>query len=63
MTKRRGDASNICSELLMLDPTARGLGPLERFSRSLKLVELTLGETISRILREFRAFLICRRPR
>lgn len=36
---------DICNELLMLDPTRRGLGPVERFSRSLKLVELTLGET------------------
>ena len=36
---------DICNELLMLDPTTRGLGPVERFARSLKLVELTLGET------------------
>lgn len=36
---------DICNELLMLDPTTRGLGLVERFSRSLKLVELTLGET------------------
>ena len=41
-TRRRLD---VCNELLMLDPTMRGLGPAERFSRSLKLVELTLDET------------------
>ncbi len=41
-TKRRLDASN---ELLILDPTIRGLGPMERFRRSLKLVELTVDET------------------
>jgi tetratricopeptide (TPR) repeat protein len=40
-TRRRLD---VCNELLMLDPTVRGLGPAERFSRSLKLVELTLDE-------------------
>jgi tetratricopeptide (TPR) repeat protein len=40
--RRRFD---ICNELLMLDPTRRGLVPVERFSRSLKLVELTLSET------------------
>jgi tetratricopeptide (TPR) repeat protein len=32
----------LCDELLTLDPTIRGLGPGERFQRSLKLVELTL---------------------
>ena len=36
---------DICNELLMLDPTRTGLGPVERFSRSLKLVELTVSET------------------
>ena len=36
---------DLCSELLGLDPTLRGLGPAERFHRSLKLVELTLHET------------------
>jgi tetratricopeptide (TPR) repeat protein len=36
---------DICNELLVLDPTTRGLSPVERFSRSLKLVEFTLGET------------------
>jgi len=41
-TRRRLD---VCNELLMLDPTMRGLGPAERFRRSLKLVELTLDET------------------
>ena len=41
-TRRRLD---LCNELLMLDPTMRGLGPVERFRRSLKLVELTLDET------------------
>lgn len=41
-TQRRLDA---CNELLMLDPTIRGLGPMERFRRSLKLVELTLDDT------------------
>lgn len=30
-----------CNELLALDPMLRGLGPAERFRRSLKLVELT----------------------
>jgi hypothetical protein len=29
----------------MLDPTVRGLGPVERFHRSLKLLDLTLDET------------------
>src|SRR6266853_3838033 len=33
-TRRRLD---VCNELLMLDPTIRGLGPVERFNRSLKL--------------------------
>ena len=41
-TRRRLEASN---ELLMLDPTIRGLGPMERFRRSLKLVDLTMDET------------------
>jgi tetratricopeptide (TPR) repeat protein len=36
---------DLCNELLRLDPTFRGLSPAERFSRSLKLVELTLDET------------------
>jgi tetratricopeptide (TPR) repeat protein len=36
---------DLCNELLGLDPTLRGLGPAERFHRSLKLVELTLDET------------------
>jgi tetratricopeptide (TPR) repeat protein len=36
---------DVCNELLMLDPTIRGLGPVERFNRSLKLVQLTLEET------------------
>jgi tetratricopeptide (TPR) repeat protein len=40
-TRRRLDA---CDDLLMLDPTIRGLGPMERFRRSLKLVELTLDD-------------------
>ena len=35
----------LCNELLMLDPTVRGLGPMERFRRSVKLVNLTLDET------------------
>jgi hypothetical protein len=35
-----------CNELLTLDPTIRGLGPMERFRRSLKLIELTLDETM-----------------
>jgi Flp pilus assembly protein TadD len=35
----------VCDELLTLDPTRRGLGPAERFQRSLKLVELTLDQT------------------
>jgi tetratricopeptide (TPR) repeat protein len=33
-----------CSQLLELDPMLRGLSARERYSRSLKLVELTLGE-------------------
>jgi tetratricopeptide (TPR) repeat protein len=37
---------DVCNELLMLDPTIRGLGPVERFNRSLKLVQLTLEETM-----------------
>ena len=41
-TRQRLD---LCNELLMLDPTVRGLGPAERFRRSLKLVELTTDET------------------
>lgn len=40
-TRRRLD---LCDELLVLDPTMRGLGPAERFHRSLKLVELTLDQ-------------------
>jgi tetratricopeptide (TPR) repeat protein len=36
---------DVCNELLMLDPTTRGLRPVERFNRSLKLVALTLEET------------------
>ena len=35
---------DLCDELLMLDPTVRGLGPMERFRRSVKLVNLTLDE-------------------
>jgi tetratricopeptide (TPR) repeat protein len=35
----------LCNELLTLDPTLRGLGHEERFRRSLKLVELTEGES------------------
>ena len=34
-----------CNELLLLDPTARGLAPAEHFRRSRKLVELTIEET------------------
>lgn len=34
----------LCDELLALDPTLRGLGPPERFERSLKLVELTIDD-------------------
>ncbi len=40
--RRRLDA---CNELLMLDPTIRGLAPVERFNRSQKLVALALDET------------------
>jgi tetratricopeptide (TPR) repeat protein len=43
VTRRRLD---VCNELLMLDPTIRGLGPAERFNRSLKLVQLTLEVTM-----------------
>jgi tetratricopeptide (TPR) repeat protein len=35
----------LCTELLTLDPTVRGLNPGERFHRSVKLVELTMNET------------------
>jgi tetratricopeptide (TPR) repeat protein len=35
---------DLCNGLLGLDPTARGIGPVERFHRSLKLVELTRDE-------------------
>jgi tetratricopeptide (TPR) repeat protein len=41
-TRQRLD---VCNELLMLDPTVRGLGPAERFHRSLKLLDLTLDQT------------------
>jgi len=34
-----------CNELLLLDPTVRGLGPAEHYRRSRKLVELTTEET------------------
>jgi len=34
----------LCDELLALDPTMRGLGPPERFQRSLKLIELTIDD-------------------
>jgi len=36
---------DVCNELLTLDPTVRGLGPLERFQRSLALLDLTLDQT------------------
>jgi tetratricopeptide (TPR) repeat protein len=36
---------NLCNDLLMLDPAVRGLAPVERFRRSLKLVELTVDDT------------------
>jgi len=36
---------DLCSELLLLDPTMRGLGPAQRFRRSIKLVELVQEET------------------
>ena len=39
------ELKTVCDELLTLDPTRRGLGPAERFQRSLKLVELTLDQT------------------
>ena len=35
----------VCNQLLLLDPTERGLGQAERLRRSLKLVERTLSET------------------
>jgi tetratricopeptide (TPR) repeat protein len=35
---------DLCDELLALDPTMRGLGPPERFQRSLKLIELTIDD-------------------
>jgi tetratricopeptide (TPR) repeat protein len=41
-TRQRLD---LCNELLMLDPTVRGLGPAERFRRSVKLLDRTLDET------------------
>lgn len=41
-TRRRLD---LCNELLILDPTMRGLSPMERFRRSVRLVELTLDDT------------------
>jgi tetratricopeptide (TPR) repeat protein len=37
---------DLCNELLMLDPMERGLGPAERFRRSLNLVELTRNEAM-----------------
>jgi tetratricopeptide (TPR) repeat protein len=40
-TRQRLD---VCDELLLLDPMVRGLGPAERFRRSLKLVDLTRNE-------------------
>jgi tetratricopeptide (TPR) repeat protein len=36
---------DLCNEVLTLDPTMRGIGPTERFRRSRRLVELTVGET------------------
>lgn len=36
---------DVCTEVLMLDPTIRGLGPAERFRRSLRLLELTVDDT------------------
>ncbi len=36
---------DLCNELLALDPMVRGLGPAERFHRSLKLLQLSLAET------------------
>jgi tetratricopeptide (TPR) repeat protein len=38
---------DVCNELLLLDPTMRGLTPQERFQRSLKLVDLSLDQTKS----------------
>lgn len=35
----------LCNQVLELDPTMRGLGPVERFRRSLKLVEYAMDET------------------
>lgn len=35
----------VCSELLILDPTMRGLGAAERFRRSIRLIGLVLDET------------------
>jgi tetratricopeptide (TPR) repeat protein len=35
----------VCDELLILDPTMRGLSPLERFQRSLKLLDLMVDQT------------------
>jgi tetratricopeptide (TPR) repeat protein len=35
----------LCSQVLTLDPTRRGLPSSERYARSLKLLELTLNET------------------
>jgi Flp pilus assembly protein TadD len=35
---------DLCNELLLLDPTIRGLDSGERYRRSVKLVELTLSE-------------------
>jgi thioredoxin-like negative regulator of GroEL len=35
----------VCTEVLTLDPTSRGLGPGEHFRRSVKLVELVTDET------------------
>ena len=45
-----GDATarerlDLCNELLALDPTLRGLGPVERSHRSLALLQLTRDET------------------
>jgi len=42
-----GQRLEVCNELLMLDPTMRGLSPQDRFQRSLKLVDLTLDQTKS----------------
>jgi tetratricopeptide (TPR) repeat protein len=35
---------DLCDKLLLLDPTMRGLGMVERYRRSLHLVELTLAD-------------------